>query len=328
LDIGAIILAIGSELYHPKEKEFGFGIHPNVITNEDMERLLLRHDRKGEKNVTLNGKKLNRVAFIHCVGSRDPEGFKGCSRYCCQVALKQANVLRDLGVEVVDYCRDIRAFTKAGEKLYQDTRSKGTIFFRYTPENKPEVIADGEDLKIRIMDNLIDSKVELSYDAVILSVGMRSHEEDAKYLRGLLKVPLGQNGFFLESHPKLAPVDTNTSGIYICGCAQYPKDSTDSIAQASAAAARATTILSKDKLLGEANIAIVDSDRCSGCETCILICPYNAIEKVDGKACVNEALCKGCGACAGICRNGAIQQKGFKDEQIISMIDAIMEEED
>jgi heterodisulfide reductase subunit A2 len=143
----------------------------------------------------------------------------------------------------------------------------------------------------------------------------------------LLKVPLGQNNFFLESHPKLAPVDTNTSGIYICGCAQYPKDSADSIAQASATAARATTILSKDKLKGEANIAIVDTDRCSGCETCIMICPYNAIDKLDGKARVNEALCKGCGSCAGICRNGAIQQKGFFDDQIISMIDAILEED-
>ena len=152
-------------------------------------------------------------------------------------------------------------------------------------------------------------------------------KQDAKYLRGLLKVPLGQDNFFLESHPKLAPVDTNTGGIYICGCAQYPKNSIDAIAQASAAAARAATVLSKDTLLGEANISVVDPDRCSGCETCILICPYNAIEKVDGKASVIEALCKGCGACVGICRNGAIQQKGFKDEQIISMIDAIMEEE-
>ena len=328
MDIGAIVLAIGSELYHPATGEFGFGSHPNVITNEELELQLLSIAKNDEKRVVLNGKELKRVALIHCVGSRDPEGFRGCSRYCCQVALKQANVLRDLGVEVIDYCRDIRAFSKAGEHLYQDTRAKGVIFFRYTPENKPEVLTDGEDLKVRIRDDLIGSTVELGFDAIILSVGMRSHEEDAKYLRNLLKVPLGQNGFFLESHPKLAPVDTNTSGIYICGCAQYPKDSADSIAQASAAAARATTILSRDKLKGEANVAFVDTDRCSGCETCIMICPYNAISRVDGKANVNEALCKGCGACAGICRNGAIQQIGFKDEQIISMIDAILAEGD
>lgn len=327
LDIGAIVLAIGSELYQPEQGEFGFGIHSNVITNETLERKLLNITRTGEKKLVLNGKELKKVALIHCVGSRDPEGFAGCSRYCCQVALKQANVLRDLGVEVVDYCRDIRAFSKAGEQLYQDTRAKGVTYFRYTPESKPDITTDGDQLKIRIRDDLIDTDVELGVDAVILSVGMRSHEEDSKYLRGLLKVPLGQNNFFLESHPKLAPVDTNTSGIYICGCAQYPKDSADSIAQASATAARATTILSKDKLKGEANIAIVDTDRCSGCETCIMICPYNAIDKLDGKARVNEALCKGCGSCAGICRNGAIQQKGFFDDQIISMIDAILEED-
>jgi len=327
LDIGTVTIAIGAGLYEPKDGEFGYTIHPNVITNEDMERQLLSLHGKENKEIILNGKKLKKVAFVHCVGSRDPEGFQGCSRYCCQVALKQANVLRDMGVEVVDYCRDIRAFSKSGEKLYQDTRAKGAIFFRYTPENKPEILVNGDDMKVKMMDNLVGRMVELSVDAVVLSVGMKAYEEDAKYLRGLLKVPLGQNNFFLESHPKLAPVDTNTSGIYICGCAQYPKDSSDSITQASAAAARATTILSKDRLLGEANIAMVDTDRCSGCETCIMVCPYNAIEKANGVASVNEALCKGCGACAGICRNGAIQQRGFMDEQIISMLDAVMEED-
>ncbi len=322
-EVGAIILAIGAKLYEPTKGEFGFGLHPNVITNQDLEDLMMEH--QGDK-LMLNGKELKRVAMIHCVGSRDKEGFKDCSRYCCQVTLKQIDELRALGIDTVDYNRDIRAFSKGAEELYRKTREDGTMYMRYTPEELPEIIPDGDGVKIRTYDALVGATVELPFDAVVLSVGMRAHEIDVKHLRSLMKVPMGADGFFLESHPKLGPVETNTAGIYLCGTAQFPKDVVDTIAQSYGAAAKAATVLSKDKLLGVAQISSVDPELCIGCETCIDICPYNAIEKENGKAKVLEAVCKGCGSCAAACRNGAIQQAGFRDEYIVTMIDNALEE--
>ncbi len=323
LDLGAIILAIGSDLYKPEKGEFGYGEHSNVITNQELEEIMLK---SGDGSLAVNGRELKRVAFIHCVGSRDEDGFKDCSRYCCQVTLKQANELRDKGIEVVEYNRDIRAFSKGAEKLYRTVREKGGLFIRYDPDNRPEVRSDGDGITISAYDAMAGMTVELPFDAVVLAVGMRAYADDVKYLRDLMKVPKGADGFFLESHPKLGPVETNTSGIFLGGCAQFPKDVVDSIAQAKGAAAGAATVLSKDKLLGVAMIARVQEELCIGCETCIEVCPYNAIEKVDGHAHVLEAVCKGCGSCATACRNSAIQQKGFRDEYIITMIDNALEE--
>jgi heterodisulfide reductase subunit A len=173
LDICTITIATGSNLYEPKEGEFGYKTYPNVITNAELEKLLQERD-EGEP-LKLNGKDLKKVALIHCVGSREsePDGFTGCSRYCCQVALKQANELRDIGVEVTDYYRDIRAFSKGSEKLYQDTRLKGVLYFRYTPETKPEIFEKDGKLRIKAADLLYGQIVELSFDAIVLSLGMR-----------------------------------------------------------------------------------------------------------------------------------------------------------
>jgi heterodisulfide reductase subunit A len=330
LDIGTITIAIGSDLYEPKEGEFGYKLYPNVITNADLERVL--HDRKENEPLKLNGKELKKIALIHCVGSRETEGFSGCSRYCCQVALKQANELRDLGVEVAEYYRDIRAFSKGAEKLYQDTRLKGVLYFRYTPETMPEIFEKDGKLRIRAIDTLYGQIVELSFDAIVLSVGMRAKEEETKRIQEMLRIPRSADGFFMEKHPKLGPIETNTEGIYIAGCAQYPKDVPDSIAQASGTAAKAAIPMATGKVVTEGIPSVVDESICRGCGDCIEVCQYNAItlEQRDALklvAHINDVLCKGCGTCSTVCCNGAIEPRNFTDDQIFSQIDAMGVEE-
>jgi heterodisulfide reductase subunit A len=325
LDIGTITIAIGSDLYEPKEGEFGYKVYPNVITNAELERLL--QVRPEGEPLKLNDRELKKVALIHCVGSRETEGFTGCSRYCCQVALKQANELRDLGVEVADYYRDIRAFSKGAEKLYQDTRLKGVLYFRYTLETNPEIFEKDGKLRIRAIDTLYGQVVELAFDAIILSVGMRPREEETKRIQEMLRIPLSADGFFMEKHPKLGPVETNTDGIYVAGCAQYPKDVADSIAQASATAAKASIPMAKGKVKAEGIVSVVDEDKCTACGTCEILCPYNAIKcRDDEKAKVTVALCKGCGVCRASCPENAISLPHFTNDQLIAQIQAMIAE--
>jgi heterodisulfide reductase subunit A-like polyferredoxin len=307
IEVGTIILAIGSDLYEPQDNEFGYNNSTpsekdQVITNVELERCI------GEDDIKIGGKKPKTVAFIHCVGSRN-EDF-GCSRYCCQITIKQALELRKKGIEVYSFYRDIRAFGKGVEELYQLARNNGVIFFRYEPENKPEVIENDDGLKIKFYDKLFGKKINFDVDAVVLAVGMRPRK-DTKKFQSLLKVPLSSEGYFLEKHPKLAPLETNTDGIYVCGCAQYPKNIEDSIAQASGAAAKAS---------------IVDEEKCTGCGTCEILCPFGAITKRDdGKAQVTSALCKGCGVCRASCPEVAVMVSHFTNDQLIAQISAMVE---
>jgi heterodisulfide reductase subunit A len=324
LDIGTIIIAIGSDLYRPKQGEFGYGDIPNVITNLDLETLM--DEREEGKPLVWNGKEVKKIALIHCVGSRDPEDFTGCSRYCCYVALKQADELRRSGLEVVDYYRDIRAYGKDAERIYNQVRMKGVVFFRFTPESKPKVFQKDGVTKIMSFDNLIDQNVELAFDLVVLSTGMRPREAETKELQEMLKIPRGANGFFLERHPKLGPVETNTDGIYLCGCAQYPKNIPESVAQALGAAAKAAIPMAKKKIRGEGIPSVVNKDICSSCGTCIVVCPYGAISKdEDGKAFVNPTLCKGCGICRATCPEKAILAPHFTRSELLAQIDALSE---
>jgi heterodisulfide reductase subunit A len=320
LDIGTIILAIGSTIFKPNG-HYGYGEFPNVLSNVEFERLLTLNETGVNSDFLINGKKLKTVALIHCVGSRETDGFTGCSRYCCQVALKHAIQLREMGVEVLSFYRDIRAFSKGTEDLYQKARAKGVIFFRYSPEEKPIIRREGEETFIKIHDKLFGRIVELPIDAVLLSVGMRPRKTDVANLQNMLKIPLSVNGFFLEQHPKLAPVETNTDGIYIAGCAQYPKNIADSIAQASGAAAKASVVMSKNELKTDPITSSIDQEKCIGCELCIELCPYQAIEmNVEGKPEVIKVLCKGCGTCGASCPKKAITMRHFTDDQLYAQV--------
>lgn len=324
IDAGTIVLAIGSDVFSP-EGYFGYGELPNVLTNVELERKMTLLE--GDSELQIEGKKPKIVALIHCVGSRESDGFTGCSRYCCQVALKQAIQLREMGIEVYSFYRDIRAFSKGTEDMYQKARTMGVIFFRYSDSEKPVVTRKGKVTEIEIYDRLFGKKLQLQVDAAVLSVGMRPREKEVEALQALLKIPLSSNGFFLERHPKLAPVETNTDGIYLAGCAQYPKNIADSIAQASGTAVKASIVMAKDKAMTEPITSNIDEDICIGCELCMELCPYHAIEKnEEGKPEVIKVLCKGCGTCGASCPKKAITMQHYTDDQIYVQVASEEEE--
>jgi len=190
----------------------------------------------------------------------------------------------------------------------------------------PEMVREGDGLRLSAFDSALGDTIDIRPDLVVLSTGIRPNEGNEE-LAKMLKVPLSKDKFFLEAHMKLRPVDFATEGIFLAGAAHWPKFVDEVIAQASGAATRAIMVISKDFVETEGIIASVNSNLCTGCELCIQVCPFGAIDKVEGKAKVNEALCKGCGTCNAVCKSGAIRQKGFKDEQIIEAIDALFCEE-
>lgn len=325
LNTGAIVLAIGADLYKPELKnEFGYNKYPNVITNFELEKRLKENGtKKLPKNITL----------IQCVGARQndlEDGNPGCSRYCCQTALHQARELASAGVNVTILHRGIRAFSKYAEELYYETSQLGVRFIQY-PDDKdkaPKITNKGA--KIKVYDISFSQEVEFPADLIVLTLGMIPGAKETKELQNWLKIPLSADGFFLELHPKLAPVETNTTGIYLCGCAQGPKDITDTLAQASAAAAKVAALVSNDELAGEPITANVDEQVCWGCGTCEDVCVFGAVHVEDTKdglkvSRVNTALCKGCGVCASMCPSGAMSIEHFTNSQISCMIKAFGE---
>jgi heterodisulfide reductase subunit A2 len=219
--------------------------------------------------------------------------------------------------------RDIRSYGLR-EKYYRKARETDVVFIRYDLDAKPDVQVRGSELSVTVNDVILGKTVAIKPDLLVLSTGIVANP-DNKGLSQFLKVPLEQNGFFLEAHVKLRPVDFATDGVFVCGLAHYPKDIGETIAQARAAAGRAATVLSKESLESEGKISSVRAELCSGCGTCVAVCAYNAIEldPVRNIAVVNETLCKGCGACAASCRANAVDLNGFKNEQILSVLSAI-----
>lgn len=327
MEAGVIVLAFGADLYDPKG-EFGYGKAPNVITSEELERNFFENDDE----VLINGKKPKSASFILCVGSRELEGFTGCSRYCCPTAIKQALHLNSLGIDTTILYRDIRTISAGAEEMYRDARGKGVLFVRIPPGEKPEIIGSKEVECVRCYDELLGQKLEIESDLVILSVGMRPKEPETKKYHLLLKASLGLDGFFLERHPELAPVETVVEGVFLSGTVQGPKDIVDSVAQASAAAAKAAVLLSFDSVRVEPTVSVVDQIRCRACGTCIEVCPFQAAAIVELDpgvfvAEINPSLCKGCGTCAAWCPSTAIIARHFTDSQVIAMIDNAFIEE-
>jgi heterodisulfide reductase subunit A-like polyferredoxin len=323
---GAIIIATGAALYDPAGR-FGYGTFPNVITNMDMERALCSEAGFTE---ILGEKKPKTVGFIQCVGSREECGNPGCSSYCCPTTVLQAFELRKMGIEVAVFYRDMRTVDSGTELLYREARGAGVIFVRLRDGTDVEVSGDERAAYLEADDVLLGERVRVAVDLVVLAVGMVPREPETTALHDMLKVPRGPDGFFLERHPELGPVETVVDGVFLCGTVQGPKGLEGSTAQASAAAVKAGVYLSKDHVTLDPTIAEVISELCRACETCVGVCPYHAISLVEEEgvrvARVTSAQCKGCGTCAAWCPTGAIRARHYTDSQMGAMVDAVLEE--
>ncbi|MGA1790949.1 MAG: FAD-dependent oxidoreductase [bacterium] len=315
LEHGAVIVATGAEQL--STEEYLYGKNQKVVTAHDLEHLIATKDQ-----AVMNARN---VVMIQCVGSRE-KGRMYCSRVCCNQSIKSALRLKEINPEANVYIlyRDIRSYGFQ-EEFYQRARSKGVVFIRYDLEEKPDVSGNGDgSIHIRTKDPILNKHIRLSADLLALGTAILAPAQNRDIAK-MLKVPVNEDGFFLEAHMKLRPVDFATDGIFVCGLAHAPKSLEESIAQAKAAAARASLVLSKSAIQTQGQTAQVDKNRCAACGLCELVCAYKAIEldMEEGCAKVNEALCKGCGACAATCRSGALDVKGFTDQQIFQMMEAL-----
>lgn len=328
LDIGTIIVATGYDPYNPTEKkEWSYESAENITTGLELERLInASGPTQGHVLKPSDGGIPKKVAFIQCVGSRDEQINKPyCSRVCCMYAMKNAQLIKDHepDTEIAIYYMDIRAFGKGFEEFYKRSQEKyGIKFIR----GRPATVLENPDqtLTVRAEDTMLGKVTEYDYDMVVLSVGLEppAGMEELRQTIGLSK---SADGFLMEAHPKLRPVDTLTDGVYLAGVSQGPKDIPDAVAQASGAAARAAIPMVKGEVEIEPIIASVDEDVCGACEVCIELCPFGAIDVEDEHAQVNIALCKGCGTCVAACPSGALDQQHFRTSQIMAQIEAAME---
>ncbi len=330
IEVGAIILATGFKTFDARRiPEYGYGKYPNVYTALEVERLVNAAGPTGGEVRLRDGRIPKRVGIIHCVGSRDERFNRYCSRVCCMYSLKLAHLIKErTGAEVYNFYIDMRTPGKGYEEFYDRLLQEGVHFIRgrvaeitdwaITPEEEGKLI-------LRVEDTMIGVVRRIPVDMVVLAVGLEP-QPDADEVRRMFNISCSKEGFFLERHPKLAPVSTFTDGIFLAGACQGPKDIPDSVAQAGAAAAEALALIDKGYVELEPNTAYIVEELCSGCKTCIGLCPYNAISFDEGKAVavINEALCKGCGTCVAACPSGAARQHLFEDVQIFQEIEGVL----
>ena len=318
VDHGVVIVATGASEYKPTEYSYGKNSH--VMTQHEFEKRLASEDADLEE--------VKNVVMIQCIGSREND-YPNCSKICCLQAVK--NSLRMLeknpSTNIFILYRDVRTYG-IYESYYRKAREKGVTFIRYDADQKPELIVQDGSLKISLFDPILKEQLIIDTDVLVLSAGIRPHSSN-RGLSQILKVPLNSDGFFLEAHVKLRPVDFATDGVFLAGLAHGPKPLGEAISQALAAAGRASTILSKGQYSGCTIVACVNEEVCAGCGVCQSVCAYKAVEIVEedgrSKAKVTEALCKGCGSCAASCPSGAMQQRGFKTDQLWAMVESALD---
>jgi heterodisulfide reductase subunit A len=330
INVGTVILSTGFKTFDPaKSPQYGYGKYPNVYTSLEIERLVNASGPTGGEIVNRDGKTPKAVGIIHCVGSRDERTNKWCSKVCCMYSLKLAHLIKEhTNAEVYNFYIDMRTPGKGYEEFYDKLMNEGVHFIRGRVAEVTDwaVVPEEENkLTIRVEDTLVGVVRRIPVDMVVLSVGMEP-KDDAQEVRRLFNISCSTEGFFLERHPKLAPVNTFTDGIFIAGACQGPKDIPDTVAQAGAAAAEALSLISAGSIELEPNTAKIIEEYCSGCKSCIPLCPYTAIsfKEQNKKALINEALCKGCGTCVAACPSGSIIQNLFEDEQIFSEIEGLL----
>jgi heterodisulfide reductase subunit A2 len=350
VEVGAIVVATGFDHYEPNEGEYGYGQSPRIVTLPQFHRMLDPEGPTGG-DLRIDGQVPRAIAFIHCVGSRQIEGVdqpgpggklnEYCSRVCCTATLQAANQVRTRFPKtvVVDLYRDIRTYQKDQEAYYVDASKKGVLFLRFDNETRPSVqVSDSTDpypLRVKVRDTLtFGMEMVVPVDLVVLSVGVMPR--DVTGLIDMTKAPVGSDGFLLEVHPKLRPVESAIPGLLLAGTSQAPMDITESTSAASAAAAKVTTLLAKDHVEMEPFVARVDPSVCDGCGLCLEACQYAGaislqdVEVDDGviepRAYVNPVACKGCGACVPSCPVAAIDVQGWEIGQYRAMVDAITAE--
>lgn len=315
--VGTIIVATGAQEFEPNLGEYGYGEMPNVITQLQLEARLRAGIGSAEK-----------VTMINCVGACIPER-SYCSVFCCVTAIKNGIILKESNPRANVYVlhRELMAYGFEFEDYYRRAKELGVRFLRYSQDRPPQVVGNGKASIVRVYDELLGEEVELLSDMVVLATPL-VHNQGNENISRMLKVPLSEDKFFLEAHVKLRPVEFSTEGIFVCGSARWPADIADCISQAYAASAKAAILMRRGFARVEPITAFVDEAICAGCGSCALVCPFSAIEVQprDGKRVINitAVKCKGCGCCAAVCQSGAMQQRGFTDQQLVGMIDALV----
>jgi heterodisulfide reductase subunit A-like polyferredoxin len=312
IEHGVVIMATGAKEYQPKE--FLYGENERVMTQIELANRL---EEKGAGD-------LKQVVMIQCVGSRNEEN-PNCSRICCQTAVKNALHIKEENpdAQVFILYRDIRTYGLL-EDYYEKARRLGVLFFRFTADEPPRVESSENGVMVTFKDHILNLDLTVETDLLCLSAGMVA--EDTEELSAILKLARTEEGFFMEAHVKLRPVDMATDGIFVCGTAHSPKLISESISQAQAAAARATTFLSQSQLTLSAVTARVAGEQCASCLVCVRSCPFNVPRiNADGVSEIDPALCHGCGICVSECPAKAIDLQWYEDEQIMCKVDALLE---
>lgn len=322
LEVGTIVVTTGFDVFDATQKEeYGYGEFANVVNIMEIERMLsAAGPTEGHVVRPSDFQEPKKLVYIQCVGSRDEKTNKYCSRICCMTAIKQARMIRDkTGAQVYLFYIDLRTFGKGYEEFYEETASAGVTFIR---GRVGEIIEQADhSLVVRGEDTLLGKPIQLEdVDLVVLSTGVVP-SQGAKNIAKTLNLSQSPDGFLMEAHPKLRPVDSFNDGIFVAGMAQGPKDIPDTVAQAKAASSGAMSLMGKGRISVEPYYTIVDEDKCAGCRVCVSVCPYNAVTINErGKANVNPALCKGCGTCTSTCPSGAMKSQHYTDGQISAMI--------
>jgi heterodisulfide reductase subunit A len=326
LNVGTIVVATGFDLFDLSLKpEYGYGKYDNVITGLEFERIVSASGPTGGK-IQLNGKNPKNIVFIQCVGSRDRDGpgNEYCSRVCCMYTAKQAHLVREKipDSNITVYYTDVRAFGKGFEEFYNRIKKEGVTYRRRELDDTIEVFQKDEKTCVKAK-----GYKDAEADLVILAVGLVP-KSGSKDLAHVLNIQNSGDGFYLEAHPKLRPVDTMTDGLFLAGCCQSPKDIPDTVSQANAAASRASIPLARGKVEINPATSVVDEDLCAGCRTCEKVCSYSALEYDVERGIMksNEVLCKGCGSCTAACPSGAISLRHYRDRGVMFQIEALLRE--